>query len=31
MSSNGTLFEMRNIVKSFSGVRALDGVSLGVI
>ena len=30
MSSNGTLFEMRNIVKSFSGVRALDGVSLAV-
>lgn len=28
--SNGTLFEMRNIVKSFSGVRALDGVSLAV-
>ncbi|MCL9850922.1 xylose ABC transporter ATP-binding protein (plasmid) [Ralstonia solanacearum P673] len=27
---NGTLFEMRDIVKAFSGVRALDGVSLAV-
>lgn len=27
---NGTLFEMRSIVKAFSGVRALDGVSLAV-
>lgn len=28
--SNGYLLEMRNIVKTFSGVRALDGVSLAV-
>ncbi|MFV8670389.1 xylose ABC transporter ATP-binding protein [Ralstonia pseudosolanacearum] len=27
---NSTLFEMRSIVKAFSGVRALDGVSLAV-
>jgi D-xylose transport system ATP-binding protein len=30
MSGNGYLLEMRNIVKAFSGVRALDGINLAV-
>ena len=30
MSGNGYLLEMRDIVKAFSGVRALDGINLAV-
>lgn len=30
MSANGTVLELRNIVKEFPGVRALDGVKFDV-